>query len=392
MNKKIKKYAVYSAILAVGAVAIYLIMSSDQQPAAPDSVIGAELPEPEDTDLPDKNKAYVEDALKSFSLGLSDDEPGELDLMGRRDSVPSEEDAATAAIDRARQAQQEALKTASSVSGMVVDPAAAQAHRDAQEQARQRQEELERQVREKDAELRIAQSKADFNDILKSSQQKNIAVPSTDSAHRDADGSQRPTVMPVSTAQEQVVSSLGNARRSRNFYGVDNSGSEQKNTIKATVYGRQIIKQGQTLLLRLSEPVQVGQQVLPTGTIVAAVCQVSSDRLLCNITSVEYKGVIFYVELQVFDAADGQVGLRLPGSLEQEAISEVGADVANAVASATSQSISVYSSEPNAAEQIKTDVGRGLISGVGRFVGRRLMEVQVTVQDNHRVLLVTTKK
>jgi hypothetical protein len=66
--------------------------------------------------------------------------------------------------------------------------------------------------------------------------------------------------------------------------------------------------------------------------------------------------------------------------------------VATAVGATTSQSISVFSSEPNAAEQIKTDVGRGIISGVSKFAAKKLQEIKVTVQDNHRVFLVISKR
>jgi conjugative transposon TraM protein len=387
-KKKIKNYAVYSLILVVGAIAVYLIMLSDQPSIEDNSAINTELPEPEDIGLPDKREAYVEEEMSNLSLGSLYHESGDLFLV-EPDSSPGKEAEAVAAMERARQAQEEALKTASSVSGMVADPAAANRHRNELEQARKKQEELERQLRKKDAELRLAQGKAEFDDILQNSQQgqeNSIIVPNVESS----DNSSRKTaVTPVSAIQKQVVSTLGGIHRSRNFYGVNNSGAAQRNTIKASVYGKQIIKHGQTLLLRLSEPMQVGQQILPTGAEVAAFCQITSDRLMCSITNIEYGGIVFYVELQVFDAADGQPGLCLPGSLEQEAIHEVGTDVANAVANATSQSIAIYSSEPNAAEQIKTDVGRGLISGVSRFIGRRLMEIKVTVQDSHRVLLVS---
>jgi conjugative transposon TraM protein len=387
-KKKIKNYLLYTIVLVVGAIVVYFVMSSDQPTGVDDSGINTEVPEPENAELPDKNKAYVEDELNSLSLGSFDvgDEDGELDLMGRKDSAPSKEEEAAIAMERARQAQQEALKTASSVSGMVANPEATHKHHDELEQALKKQDELERQIREKDAELRIAQSKKEFNAILS----EDAVLQAANSQHSEADNSVNTNVVsPVPKSQGDVATTLGRSSgRTGGFYGMGNV-DVQRNSIKACAYGEQVVGDGQHLRIRLLEPMMVSGQLIPAGSVLTGTCRIMTDRLQVSILSIEYGGVITRVALEVYDN-DGQQGLYVPGSMEMEAGREIGADIASSVGSTAASQTSMFSQQ-SAAEQIKADVGRGVVQGTFRFIGRKLQVIKVTVQDKHLLFLMSQK-
>jgi conjugative transposon TraM protein len=290
------------------------------------------------------------------------------------------------AVERAKQACEDANNSISGLSNVI----AANNEKEKAEKQVEKINELEEKLREQDANLRIAQAQAEMASYIQpaTSLEKGTVIP----AFEDAETESTATVMPVGVAEKNIVSSLDQNSQRGHFYGFGSIVTEQKNTIRATTFGEQVVSHGQNLRLRLSEPIQVGQQILPANSIIVAKCEVNADRLFANISSIEYQGIVTPVALDVYDASDGQPGLCLPGSLEQEAMREIGADVATAVGATTSQSISVFSSEPNAAEQIKTDVGRGIISGVSRFAAKKLQEIKVTVQDGHRVFLVIPKK
>jgi conjugative transposon TraM protein len=307
------------------------------------------------------------------------DEEIDLTLKGtKKDSVHMSD--TELALERAKQARKNADNTLSGLTNVLTTSN----EKEKDEKQAEKIRELEEKLREQEGNLKIAQVQAEMAPYIQS--QKNV-IP----ASEGEDATPAAAVMPVSVA-ETVVSSLNQNSRHGHFYGFDNIATEQKNTIRATTLGQQVVSHGQNLRLRLSEPVQIGQRILPKNSVIVAKCQIDAERLYATVSSIEYLGIVTPVALDVYDAADGQPGLCLPGSLEQDAMREIGADVATAVGATTQQSISVFSSEPNAAEQIKTDVGRGIISGVSRFAAKKLQEIKVTVQDGHRVFLVISKK
>jgi conjugative transposon TraM protein len=185
-----------------------------------------------------------------------------------------------------------------------------------------------------------------------------------------------------------IATSLGGRQRQNGFYGMSGV-AVQRNSIKACVYGEQTVSDGQSLRLRLLEPMSVSAQILPIGSILVGSCHIGIDRLLVTVLSIECDGVISQVTLNVYDG-DGQQGLYVPGSLELEAGREIGSDIASSIGSSASQQVARYNTQ-SATEQIKSDIGRGTVQGVFRYVGRRLQEIKVTVQDKHNVFLSASK-
>jgi conjugative transposon TraM protein len=387
-KQKVKKYLVYTGIVLIGCFMLYLIFAPTSNGNEASNMLDTALPDPEEKEIPKKEKAYIEDDHNLFIADMFPDLDTELDLTLENVKRDSTRDDPELALERAKQARKEANDAILGISNVLTSSAKEQ---EEMEEKERKLNELDERLRLKEAELK----KMQVQELVASVQQLTTTSATTPviSTSENVEPEAAAAVMPVSVAETSIVSSLSQNSRARGqFYGIDNVSVEQKNTIKATTFGQQVISQGQNLRLRLSEPVQIGQRVLPANSIIVAKCQIDAERLFANISSIEYQGIVTPVSMDVYDAADGQPGLCMPGSLEQDAMKEIGADIATSVGATTAQSISVFSSEPNAAEQIKTDLGRGVISGVSRFAARKLLEIKVTVQDGHRVFLVTSKK
>lgn len=187
-------------------------------------------------------------------------------------------------------------------------------------------------------------------------------------------------VQPVAQVVNNVVSTLSSAQSSRGFN--TSVGSKQrlsKNTIAAVVAGDQTIANGQPVRLRLTEPMWVGNRLIPRNTIITGESRLQGERLEIEITSVESDGSVYEVDLQVFDT-DGQEGINIPNSMESDALKEIGANMGSTVGS----SINIST---DAGAQIVSDVGRGLLNGVSQYLTKKVREVKVKLKANYRVML-----
>lgn len=186
-------------------------------------------------------------------------------------------------------------------------------------------------------------------------------------------------VQPVAQVSHNVVSSLG-ASSDRGFNtSVGTKRTMGKNTIAAVVAGDQTISNGQPVRLRLTEPMWVGNRLIPRNTIITGESRLQGERLEIEITSVESEGSVYEVELQVFDT-DGQEGINIPNSMESDALKEIGANMGSTVGS----SINIST---DAGAQIVSDVGRGLLNGVSQYLTKKVREVKVKLKANYRVML-----
>lgn len=68
---------------------------------------------------------------------------------------------------------------------------------------------------------------------------------------------------------------------------------------------------GQTVKLRLLEPLQAGNVIVPKNSLVSGSAKVQGERLDILVSSLEYAGNIIPVELAVYDS-DGQRGFPFP--------------------------------------------------------------------------------
>ena len=187
-------------------------------------------------------------------------------------------------------------------------------------------------------------------------------------------------VQPVQNVTHNVVSTLSAATNERGFNtSVGMKRSVGKNTIAAVIAGNQSVTNGQSVKLRTTEPMWIGNRLIPRNTIVVGAARLQDERLEIEITSVETNGSIYEVELKVYDS-DGQEGINIPNSMESDALHEIGANMGSTMGS----SINILT---DAGAQIASDVGRGLINGVSQYLTKKMRTVKVHLKSGYRVML-----
>ena len=196
----------------------------------------------------------------------------------------------------------------------------------------------------------------------------------------------------VQAARQQTVSGLQQPMSDAEFmraysqprnYGfntaVGSGYAMGKNTIRACIHGDQTIMDGQTVKLRLLEPLQAGNLVIPQNTLVSGTGKVQGERLDIVVSSIEYRGNLLPVELAVYDS-DGQKGLSVPSSLEQEAAKEALANIGGGLGT----SISFAQS---AGQQIAMDLTRGVMQGGSQYLARKFRTVKVHLKAGYELML-----
>ena len=195
----------------------------------------------------------------------------------------------------------------------------------------------------------------------------------------------KPKTEPVEAEQPRVVSRLGQKDDADSIVedrfntAVGTQETVEKNTIAACVHGTQTITDGQALRLRLLEPMRVGGRLVPEGTVITGLTRLQGERMEVEIEAVSHNGSVLPVELEVY-STDGQKGVLVPNSLENDAVKEIAAGMGGAVESGISIST-------DAGAQIVSDVGRGLIRGVSQYFTKKARTVRITVKAGYRLLL-----
>ena len=152
-----------------------------------------------------------------------------------------------------------------------------------------------------------------------------------------------------------------------------------KNTVAACIHQDQTLTDGQAVKLRLLEPMQAGNIVVPKNTLVAGTAKVQGERLDILVSLIEYAGNIIPVELAVFDT-DGQKGLSVPSSMEQEAFNEAMANIGSGLGTSISFARS-------AGQQVAMDVTRGLLQGTSGYLAKKFRTVKVKLKAGYKVML-----
>lgn len=195
-----------------------------------------------------------------------------------------------------------------------------------------------------------------------------------------ADEKGKRNVQPVQNVSHNVVSTLSAATNDRGFNtSVGLKRSVGKNTIAAVIAGNQSVTNGQSVKLRTTEPMWIGNRLIPRNTILVGAARLQDERLEIEISSIECQGSIYDVELKVYDS-DGQEGINIPNSMETDALHEIGANMGSTMGS----SINIST---DAGAQIASDVGRGLINGVSQYLTKKMRTVKVHLKSGYRVML-----
>jgi conjugative transposon TraM protein len=207
---------------------------------------------------------------------------------------------------------------------------------------------------------------------------------------------EKTAIVPVSRVNTQTVSILRQEMSSadiikafekpRNMGFLTATGKAEtglKNTISACVQYSQTVRDGQSVQLRLLEPMQVGATVIPQNTILSGTAKIQNERLDIIIRSLEYRGTIIPIELTVYDN-DGQHGIFIPNLQEVTAAKEVLANMGTAAGTSISLS-------NDAGQQFVADMGRNLVQGVSQFTAKKLREVKVSLKAGYKIFLLPEK-
>lgn len=412
-----KKMLVYPLMGLVFLGAMYLIFApSEKDEAKVESVGGfnADIPQPKgDGIISDKKTAYEQEQMENkqadkmrslqdfaFSLGEENGKEEDLTLI---DDAPAEKPK-TAVIDFGAGAPNNKRSSIQS---------SAAAYRDMNRQLGsfyetpkedKEKEEPKRQVEELTARLDAKENGAGSMDEQVALMEKSYELAAkymngqssqpgqiaqiTPSAPIQGKGN----ATPVKSVSDRTVSGLQQPMSNSEFiaeyskprnYGfntaVGSGYSMGKNTIRACVHNDQTLMDGQTVKLRLLEPLQAGNVIVPKNSLVSGSAKVQGERLDILVSSLEYAGNIIPVELAVYDS-DGQKGLSVPSSLEQEAAKEAMANIGAGLGT----SISFAQS---AGQQVAMDITRGLMQGGSQYLAKKFRTVKVHLKANYQVML-----
>lgn len=167
------------------------------------------------------------------------------------------------------------------------------------------------------------------------------------------------------------------------FYDSQNDSEnlvQAKNAIRGVVSETKTLVNESILSIRLSEAMQLGRTEIPSGSLLIATSKFQGGRLQLKISSIQYQGNVYSVEINVYDN-DGQLGLYVPYSPEQNAVNDI-------VANMSQTSGTNIMMTQSAGQQIAADLSRGVVQGLSGYFQKRVRQLKVTVKAGHQVLLL----
>ena len=398
-----RKMIVFPLMFLAFAGCMYLIFApSGKEDVNVESVGGfnADIPLPaEDGIIADKQKAYEQamlnrkqqdkiQSLQDFGFTLDDkaEEPqAEIDLMPEEDAKPQRGGGASYSANAYRDINRQ-------LSTFYETPAVDEEKEDLKRQVAELTDRLQQQQNATptaDDQMALLEKSYELaakymNDGGQNGQMAQVPVAGT--------VTQKPQAQPVQAIRETTVSGLQQPMSDADFiraysqprnYGfntaVGTGYAMGRNTIAACIHQDQTLTDGQAVKLRLLEPMQAGNIVVPKNTLVAGTAKVQGERLDILVSSIEYAGNIIPVELAVFDT-DGQKGLSVPSSMEQEAFNEAMANIGSGLGTSISFARS-------AGQQVAMDVTRGLLQGTSGYLAKKFRTVKVKLKAGYKVML-----
>ncbi len=148
--------------------------------------------------------------------------------------------------------------------------------------------------------------------------------------------------------------------------------------IPAIVDGKQKVKDGAAVKLKLTDTVTLKNQVLPKGQELFGICQVTNQRLLLTIQNIRLDKQIIPVNLTVF-SLDGMPGIPAPEA-ELGGAASSGAD--NAI-----QSMQFLSMD----QSLGAQAAAGGVNAAKGLFSKKVKKIKVKLQDQYPVLLKINK-
>ena len=396
-----RKMIVFPLMFLAFAGCMYLIFApSGKEDVNVESVGGfnADIPLPaEDGIIADKQKAYEQamlnrkqqdkiQSLQDFGF-MGDDETeepqAEIDLMPEEDPKPQRGGGASYSANAYRDINRQ-------LSTFYETPPVDEEKEDLKRQVAELTDRLQQQQNATptaDDQMALLEKSYELAAKYMNGGQGQVAqVPVTGGIDR------KPDAVAVQAIRETTVSGLRQPMSDADFiraysqprnYGfntaVGTGYAMGRNTVAACIHQDQTLTDGQAVKLRLLEPMQAGNIVVPKNTLVAGTAKVQGERLDILVSSIEYAGNIIPVELAVFDT-DGQKGLSVPSSMEQEAFNEAMANIGSGLGTSISFARS-------AGQQVAMDVTRGLLQGTSGYLAKKFRTVKVKLKAGYKVML-----
>lgn len=372
-KERLKRITVYTLLVLSCLVCFWIIFAPSGDDDAVKGKANMELPDQTSAGMPDtKLKAYEqEEAQKDKARNDSTANAVSLQLdtvtAPTTPTVPDEIQNSATAYQQAQASLQDFYVPEYSESAQVAE---LQARLDELEMQNSIAQQQTQQPNEMELLERSYQLAAQY---MGNGNGGNVPPPQTDEKGKRK-------VQPVQNVTHNVVSTLSAATNERGFNtSVGMKRSVGKNTIAAVIAGNQSVTNGQSVKLRTTEPMWIGNRLIPRNTTVVGATRLQDERLEIEITSVETSGSIYEVELKVYDY-DGQEGINIPNSMESDALHEIGANMGSTMGS----SINIST---DAGAQIASDVSRGLINGVSQYLTKKMRTVKVHLKSGYRVML-----
>ena len=394
-----RKMIVFPLMFLAFAGCMYLIFApSGKEDVNVESVGGfnADIPLPaEDGIIADKQKAYEQamisrkqqdriQSLQDFGFTGDDEteEPqAEIDLMPEEDVQPKRGGGASSSANAYRDINRQ-------LSTFYETPAVDEEKEDLKRQVTELTDRLQQQQNATPtADDQMALLEKSYELAARYMNGGQVAqVPVTGSIER------KPDAVAVQAVRETTVSGLQQPMSDADFiraysqprnYGfntaVGTGYAMGKNTVAACIHQDQTVMDGQQVKLRLLEPLQAGNLIIPRNTVVSGTGKVQGERLDITVSSVQYQGNILPVELAVYDN-EGMKGLCIETSLEREAAKEAMANIGGGLGTSISFARS-------AGQQVAMDITRGLMQGGSQYLAKKFRTVKVHLKAGDPLML-----
>jgi len=162
------------------------------------------------------------------------------------------------------------------------------------------------------------------------------------------------------------------------FYGLDDESdakaNPQNNVVTAAVDESQTLVSGADIKMRLTADMYIDGSLIPSGTPVTGLANLSGERLKVEVSSISYENSIYPVKLSVYDV-DGVAGIYIPGSINRD-VSKESADQALGDMNLMSVDQSVGAQAATAG-----------IQAAKTLMSKKIRLVRVTVKDGYQVFL-----
>lgn len=402
--ERIKKPLIYFLMAAVCAGCFYLIFKPKDDKIAEESGFNAGIPQAKDDQMQsDKQKAYEQQLLEQKNEEKKNAMTSLSDYWNDSSNIAQSSDQAllkkkSDGLSQSNQSAVNSYRNAQQTLGSFYS-------RDEHEVNNLRKEIY--RLKNEASQNSVAPAGLGINDQLelmeKSYQMAAKYLPQSsrqeDPLSREEDVKQstgnKLLLTAVQPARQKVVSSLYREPSDSAFlaglndnrlFGTQNDETNtaySKNAIRGIVQETKTMTTESTLSIRLSEGMRVGLTDIPSETILKATGKFQNGRLQLVISSIEYNGSIYPVEVNVHDN-DGQPGLAIPYSPEQNAVT----DIVGSMGQTSGTNIMMTQS---AGQQIAADMSRGLVQGLSGYFQKRVRQLKVTVKAGHQVFLVPKK-